>query len=56
MKLTVKRIENDYIYTEEKQTLWGLDVQVGDVLDATMDEWGVITKVTKDGIVLYEEV
>ena len=55
MKMTVTEIKNGYIYTNTKQMLWGVDVQVGDVLEMTMDEYGVMTKLVRDGITLYEE-
>lgn len=55
MKMTVTEIKNGYIYTNTKQVLWGVDVQVGDVLEMTMDEYGVMVKLTRDGITLYEE-
>ena len=55
MKMTVTEIKNGYIYTNTKQMLWGVDVQVGDVLEMTLDEDGVMTKLVRDGITLYEE-
>ena len=55
MKMTVTEIKNGYIYTDTKQMLWGVDVQVGDVLEMTIDEDGVMTKLVRDGITLYEE-
>ena len=55
MKMTVTEIKNGYIYTNTKQMLWGVDVQVGDVLEMTLDEDGVMVKLTRDGITLYEE-
>lgn len=55
MKMTVTEIKNGYIYTNTKQMLWGVDVQVGDVLEMTLDEYGVMTKLVRDGITLYEE-
>lgn len=55
MKMTVTEIKGGYIYTDTKQMLLGVDVQVGDVLVMTMDEYGVMVKLTRDGITLYEE-
>lgn len=58
MKLTVTEIKNNKVYTNSNQVLWGMadKVKVGDTLDMTVDEWGVMVKLVLNGkITLYEE-
>lgn len=58
MMLTVTEIKNNKVYTNSNQVLWGMadKVKVGDTLDMTVDDWGVMVKLVLNGkITLYEE-